>query len=95
MFCNQLFFSVNSPRSVQKLSGFNFCLRIGFFLRTRGNVENQSSQSNRIILADGCRITKADDSIQVQIFRDVSPGFLGFSGPDGKATVEAFDEDRL
>ena len=90
MFCNQPVFRVDSPGSVQELPDFNLCLCIGASLRTRRNIENQSSQSNRIIVAHRRGITKADDSIQVQMLRDLSPGFLGFSGTDGKATVEGF-----
>jgi hypothetical protein len=90
MFRNELILSVDSPRSVEKLPSFHLDLRIGSSLRAWGNIENQSSQPSRIIVADRSRIAKADDSIQVQMLRDFSPGFLGFSGPDGKATVEVF-----
>jgi len=90
MFRNQLILSVDSQGSVEKLPDFNPGLRIRSSLRTRGNIENQSSEPNRIIIADRSMIAKADGSIQVQIFRYFSPGFLGFSGPDSKATVEVF-----
>src|SRR4030042_4242945 len=90
MFRNELILSVDSPRSVEKLPSFHLDLRIGSSLRAWGNIENHSSQPSRIIVPDRTRIAKADDSIQVQMVRDFSPGFLGFSGPDGKATGEDF-----
>src|SRR4030042_3663295 len=90
MFRNQLILRVDSPRSVEKLPSFHLDLRIGSSLRTWGNIERQSSQTNRIVVADRGLIAKADDSIQIQSLRDFSPGFLGFSGSDGKATVEVF-----
>src|SRR4030042_1054403 len=95
MFCNQLILSVDSPSSVQKLPSFHLELRIGSSLRVWGNIENHSSQPSRIIVADRSRIAKADDSIQVQMVWALSPGFLGFSGSDGKATVEVFQKGRL
>src|SRR4030042_743815 len=88
MFRNQLILSVDSPRPVEKLPSFHLALRIGSSWRAWGNIENQSSQPSRIIVADRSLIAKADDSIQIQILRDFSPGFWGFSGPYGKATVE-------
>src|SRR4030043_943038 len=90
MFRNQLILSVDSPRSVEKLPSFHLDLRIGSSLRAWGNIENQSSQPSRIIVADRSLITKAEDSIQVQMVWDFSPGFLRFSGSDGKATVKVF-----
>jgi len=45
---------------------------------------------NRIIIAARSRIAEADESIQVQMLLDFSPGFLRCSGPDDKSTVEDF-----
>ena len=75
MFGNQLVLVVDSPRSVQELSSLNLCFRIRSALRARSNVNDQSSQANRIIVTDGGQIAEADDSIQIQVVGDLSPGF--------------------
>src|SRR4030067_400988 len=47
VFTNKLFLFINPPGPFQDRPSLNLCLRIRSALRTRGNVENQSSEANR------------------------------------------------
>jgi hypothetical protein len=85
---------VYSPGSIEKLSDFHLFLGIGSSLRPRGDINHETSQTSRIIIADGVVIAKADDPIQIEFFRDFSPSLLGFSRIYGKTAIEAFDEGR-
>lgn len=92
MFGNELIFVVDPPGPIEELSDFHFGLGIGSSLWAWGNIQNQSSNANGVVIADHRRIAKVDDAIQVQILRDLSPGGVGVPGRHGKATIKPPDE---
>ena len=97
MFSNQQVFVVDSPGTVEQLSDFHFSLCIRSSVWTWRNIQDQSSDPDGIVIADGGCIAEADDSIQIKILGDLSPGLLGFSGTYPKTMVgtsyKAFQED--
>jgi hypothetical protein len=46
--------------------------------RAGSNIENHSTQANRIVVADGGLVTKAADSIDIDCFGQSSPRWLAF-----------------
>jgi hypothetical protein len=54
---------IDSPRSVEKLPDFYFFLGIGSSVRARRDIDDDSSQTSGIIIADNRAVPKADDSV--------------------------------
>lgn len=92
VFSDQLIFVIDPPVPIEKLSDFHFGLRIRSSVWAWGNIQGQSSNPNSVVIADDGQIAEADDSIQIQMLRDFSPGLLGFSGIYGKTMVETLYE---
>ena len=74
MFGNQLVLVVDLPSPRKQLPHFDLGLGVGPLPGTRRDIHQQSAQANRIVVAHGGVISKADDA--VQILRGCSPGFL-------------------
>jgi hypothetical protein len=93
MFGNELILIINLPGSIEELSNFDVCLGIGASVGTRRQIQNQTSNPNAVIIAHDRAIAEADDSIQIELWGKLAPGFFGFSGGDCKATIKPWDKD--
>lgn len=92
MFGDELIFVIDPPRPVEKLSDFDSGFGIVSSLWAKGNIQNRSSNTNGVIIYDHRGVAKTDDAFQVQIIRDLLPGFAGVQGRHRKVTIERPDE---
>jgi hypothetical protein len=92
MFRKKLIFVIDLPGTVEELSDFHFSLCIRSSIWAWRNIQDQSSDPNGIVIADGRAIAEADDSIQIEILGDLSPGLLGIFGTYPETVVEASDK---
>jgi len=79
MFCNNLILVIDPPGAIEELSHFDLSLGIGASVGP-GQIQNQTSNPNAVIIAHDRAIAEADHSIQIELWRDLAPGFLRLSG---------------
>ena len=63
MLGNELILVINFPGPIEELSDFYFSLCIRSSIGAWSNIQDQSSDPNGIVIADGRAIAEADDSI--------------------------------
>jgi hypothetical protein len=90
MFGNQLVLVVELPSPRQQLPHFDLGLVVGSLSGTRRDIDQQPAQANRIVVAHGGLISKADDAIQ--ILGSYTPGRLHLLSWQSKPTIESLDK---
>ena len=90
MFGNQLVLVVELPSPRQQLPYFDLGLGVGSLSGTGRDIDQQPAQANRIVVAHGGVISKADDA--VQILGGYTPGCLPLLSSQSKPTIESLDK---
>src|SRR4030043_2232437 len=93
MFRDELILVIDPPGPIEELSDFDVSLGIGASVGTGRQIQNQTSNPNTVIIAHDRAIAEADQSLQIELWGGLAPGFFGFSGTDRKATIKPRAKD--
>ena len=94
MFRDELILVIDPPGAIKELPNFDVSLGIGASVGTTGGqIQNQTSNPNTVIIAHDRAIAEADQSLQIELWGELAPGFFGFSGTDRKATIKPRAKD--